>query len=51
MSGDEVLHATLSAGQRLDVPLTGAIPRDATSAFIVYVDGATSTLVFAVEVP
>ena len=42
--------STLGAGQRLDVPLTGAIRSDATSAFVVYVDAETSTFVFAVEV-
>jgi hypothetical protein len=51
VSNDEVLHSTLGAGQRLDVPLTGAIRSDATSAFIIYVDGATSNPVFAVQVP
>ena len=51
VSQDEVLHSTLGAGQRLDVPLTGTIRSDATSAFVVYVDGATSNLVFAVQVP
>ncbi len=51
VSRDEVLHSTLTAGQRLDVPLTGAIPSDASSAFVVYVDSETSNLVFAVEVP
>ncbi len=48
--GDEVMQTTLRAGQQLDVPLTAAIRRDATSAFVVYVDAETSTFLFAVDV-
>ncbi len=50
VEGDEVLKTTLAAGKHLDVPLTGAIRKGATSAFIVYVDAETSTFLFAVDV-
>ncbi len=49
VSGDEVLKQTLAAGESLDVPISGTIPKTAKSAFIVYVDAETESFVFAVD--
>ena len=46
----QALEQTLKAGAELDVPFSAQLPDDALSAFIVYVDAASTTPLFGVDV-
>jgi uncharacterized membrane protein len=46
----QALEATLQPGQTLDVPLSAQLPDSAVNAFVVYVDKASDTLLFAVAI-